>query len=109
MLIRETDTNFDQHLERIEKSEGEAFFFDVNDNPARFQQKVVDAVVAIEPPEVLLIFHWGCGEKKSRSLARSTARRITKGLDRKYSRIHIFILPPKLFGSVQSELNRDMN
>ena len=49
MLIRETDTNFDQHLERIEKSEGEAFFFSPTDNPARFQQKVVDVVVEIEP------------------------------------------------------------
>ena len=109
MLIRETDTNFDQHLERLENSEGESFFFDVNDNPARFQKQVVDAVVKTEPPEVLLLFHLGCGEKKSRSIARSTMRRITKALDRKYSRIHIFILPPKLFGIFQAELNREMN
>ena len=109
MLIRETDTNFDQHLERIENSEGEFFFFSVTDNPARFQQKVVDAVVEIKPPEVLLLFHLGVGEKKSRSVARSTARHITKALNRKYMHVHVFILPPKLFAAAETELNRHLN
>ena len=109
MLIRETDTDFDQHLERLENSEGEVFFFNATDNPARFQQKVVDAVVEIQPPEVLLLFHLGVGEKKSRSVARSTARCITKALDRKYGQVHVFILPPKLFVTAQTELSRQFN
>lgn len=105
----EQETDFDKHLDRLENSEGEVFFFGVRDNPARFQQVVVDAVLEKEPPEVLLIFHRGCGEKKSRSIARSVGRGIATALERPYSRTHIFILPSELFLSLQRAMSAALN
>ena len=109
MQIREQETDFDYHLEMIENSDGEVFFFDVHSNPARFSQQVVDTVIKSEPPEVLLVFHKGCGEKKSRSIARSASRRITKALDCHYYKTHLFILPGALFDAAQTEVNRQLN
>ena len=97
MLIRETDTDFDEHLAKLEDEDGEVFFFDVNDNPARFQKKVVEDVLGILPERVVLLFHWGVGEKKARSIARSTARKLTKALDAQSVSVNVFILPPALY------------
>ena len=108
MLIRETDTDFDKHLGMLENSEGEVFFFSANDNPKRFQQKVVDAVVSKTPPEVLLLFHLGVGEKKSRSIGRSTTRHITEALGRKMT-VHVFILPTALFNAVEIQVSAGLN
>lgn len=105
----EQETDFDKHLDRLENSEGEVFFFGVHDNPARFQKEVVDIVLEKDPPEVLFIFHRGCGEKKSRSLARSTSRQIVHALERPYSRTHIFILPAELFRSLQLAMSAELN
>ena len=94
MLIRETDTDFDKHLEILENLEGQVFFFSVNDNPARFKQKVVETFMESEPPQILFLFHLGVGEKKARSIARSTARQITEALGRRYNiYANMFILP----------------
>ena len=108
MLIRETDTDFDEHIAKLEDEESEVFFFDVNDNPARFQQKVVEDVLGILPKRVVLLFHWGVGEKKARSIARSTARKLTRELGTNIS-VNLFILPPALFIATQTEANRHSN
>ena len=107
MLIRETD--FDKHLEMLENSEGEVYFLNINDNPARFQEKVVEDVLGVIPSEIILLFHRGVGEKKSRSIARSILRSIQKVLDRRYRFLHVFILPSKLFKMAEIEFNRHLN
>lgn len=109
MQIREQYTDFDKHLEMLENSDGEVFFFGVHDNPARFQKSVVDTVLAKEPPEVLLVFHKGCGEKKSRSIAKSTSRRITTALKLRFYRTHTFIFPTALFEAAEAEYSRELN
>ena len=109
MLIRETDTDFDEHIAKLEDEDGEVFFFDVNDNPARFQRKVVEDVLGIMPKRVVLLFHWGVGEKKARSIARSTARKLTRELDTQPVSVNVFILPPALFIATQTEANRHSN
>lgn len=109
MQIHEQYTDFDKHLEMLENSDGEAFFFDVHDNPARFQQMVVDTVLAKELPEVILIFNKGCGEKKCRSIAKSANRRIITALKRRRYRTHLFIFPAALFELAESEYSRELN
>ena len=108
MLIRETETDFDEHLAKLEDEDSEVFFFDVNDNPARFQKKVVEDVLGILPEKVVLIFHWGVGEKKARSIGRSISRKLTRELDTHIS-VNIFILPPALFIATQTEDRRHYN
>ena len=107
MLVRETD--FDKHLEMLENSKGEVYFFNLNDNPARFQEKVIEDVSGIIPPEVILLFHRGIGEKKSQSIARSILRSMQKVLDRRYRSLHVFILPSKLFKMAEIEFKRHLN